>query len=324
MGVRYASYSGGWRRNTLICHHDRPRAYDAEDLWERYRDRPLDAEEERALDAYLASREDNAGEFLRYFSRVDRDLAAFEQRHGIERRRWRRRAALFTNVAWDATRPDGCGPFADMYAWLVETVRHVAGHPDLLLLVKVHPGETRHIEPTPERWRVAEMLRAAVPRPPANVVVVGPDDDVSNHALYRSLDFGLVNTSSVGLEMALAGLPVLTTGAGAHYEGKGIVLTPADRGAYFATLDRLAAGREAFRPDREAARRYAHTLYFRKSIPFEPLDVDGWAAVGLALDALDELRPGVFPGLDALCRGILDDEPFELAPAGERFARGRG
>jgi hypothetical protein len=190
-----------------------------------------------------------------------------------------------------------------------------------LLFVKVHPGETRHMEPTPERWRAAEVLRAAVPQLPANVVVVGPDDDVSNHALYRSLDFGLVNTSSVGLEMALAGLPVLTTGAGAHYEGKRIVLTPADRGAYFATLDRLAAGREDFRPDREAARRYAHTLYFRKSIPFEPLDVDGWAPVGLALDALDELRPGTFPGLDALCRGVLDDEPFEVA-AGERLVGG--
>ena len=64
--------------------------------------------------------------------------------------------------------------------------------------------------------------------------------------------------------------------------------------------------------NRNLARRYAYTIYFRKSLPFEAIDVDGWTPKAIALEDLGELAPGFFPGVDALCEGILNGAPLAL------------
>ena len=317
MNVPYASYSGGWRRGTLLCRSDEPRAFDCDDIWPRWADRPLNAARRRRIEEYLGSREDNRADFYQYFDRLDRDAAAFAARLDVSFDGWRRRVGVFTNVAYDAARPRAAGAFPNMFEWLTGAVARAARDPRTLVIVKTHPAERRFIERTPGRWSAAAALRRALDPLPPNVRIVDPDDNVSTRTLYGLIDLGLVYTSSVGLEMAAAGLPVLTPGTGVHYEKPGIVLTAADPASYFAALDALLEDPASFRPDHELLLRYAYTLYFRKSIPFEPLDVAGWEAAGLAIDDLAELAPGRFPGLDALCEGILNDAPFEAPDADE-------
>lgn len=301
-------YAGGYRRNTLMLGESGGmRLFNRDDLWERALDTPLSGDEEGELDRYLATREDNASDFHRYFDRVDRDVAALDQRLGIAGRTWRRRLGVFANVAWDAAEPGSGGVFGSMRDWLVETVADAARDPGCLLLVKPHPAETNFIEPTPERWRTATILVNALQALPDNVRVLAPDDNISTFALYQNIDAGLVNTSTVGFEMILAGVPVVTSGAGAHYERDGLVLRPSSREEYFALLGRIRAGTETFRPDRELARRYAFNFFLGAPLPFEPLDVETWSPVGLAIDSLADLAPGRFPGVDALCRRILAD-----------------
>jgi hypothetical protein len=315
LGVEPLVYCGGYRRNTLMCAPQARGLFRPDGLWERVRSQPLTPEEERELEEYLASREDNRSDFHRYFDRVDRDLAALEERLGIAGRTWRRRLCLFANVAWDAAEPSSGGVFGSMQRWLVDTAADAARYPDCLLLVKAHPAESNFIEPTPERWRTARVLADHLGGLPDNIRVIPPEDNISTFALYRSLDAGIVNTSTVGFELALHGVPVLTSGAGAPYERDGLVLRPASRADYFATLQRLRDGTEPFRPDRDLVRRYAHAFFLRAPIPFEPLDVETWSPVGLAIETLHDLAPGRFPGLDALCDRILLGTEAEGAPA---------
>lgn len=314
--IPFVSYGGGWRRGTLVCQRDAPRTMHAADLWPHWREIPLDATENAELDSYLATREDNRADFFRYFAVTSGDKAAFLARYDVDPGRYRQIVGLFTNVAFDAATLQRHRPFHDMYDWVEEVVDYASRHPEMLLLIKAHPAESRFIEPTPERWRIAPWLRRRCGLLPSNVRIIAPDDDVSTFLLYRMIDLGLVHSSSVGLEMALLGKPVLTTGSGVHYEQPGIVLVPTDRQDYAAKLAAQLSGRSTFQPDRELTRRYAYTLYFRKSIPFEPLDVDGWEPVGCAIDSLAELAPGNFPGLDLLCDAILSDRPVGLVPAG--------
>jgi hypothetical protein len=304
-------YGGGWRADTLITQRGSFRRLHCDDIWPRWRDLPLSDDEQQELDEYLATREDNRADFTRYFERVDRDRWAFLARHGLAGRTFRRTLAAFTNVAFDAAELEPRGAFVDMFEWLEHLVDWAARHPELLLLIKAHPAESRFIEPTPEEWRIGTWLeRRCAPFPP-NVRLIPPDDPISTYTLYSMIDAGLVNTSTVGLEMALEGKVVFTTGAGVHYEKPGIVHAPTTRSAYFAALDRFLTGApdpqqpSGPTPDQEVARRYAYTMYFRKSIPFEPIRVATWAPVASCIEALTDLSPGTFPGLDTLCAEIL-------------------
>lgn len=315
LGVPHAAYTAGWRRDTLIVGEDGAPPHRCDDLWERVRDLPLTGEQESRLSAYLATRETNAEEFYRYFDRVERDIAGLEERLGIAGSTWRRRLCLFPNVAFDAADMDARGAFADMHDWLAQTIAHVAGRPDVLLLVKVHPAERRFLETTPQEWTVPAVLARRVGTLPANVSLIDADDAISNFALYSWIDGGLVNTSTVGMELALQGVPALATGAGAHYERAGVVTGARSRAEYLSLLDRMLDDPAALRPDPETARRYAYAFFFRQAPAFEPIEVAGWDPVGLRIDELADLAPGRFAGVDALCRTILEGTPLEAPDA---------
>lgn len=312
-GVPFDVGCGGWRRNTLLFQHDSTTATHCNDLWPEVETTALSAAEEARVDEYLATREDTREDYFQYVNAIQRDRQQFAQRYGVDRQRYRRVVGLFTNVAFDGARLPTDGPFPDMFDWVDQVVRRAPRHPDTLFLLKAHPAEVHFVESTPEHWRVLRVLQDRIASLPPNVRLVPPDDPVSPFAVYDLIDAGLVNTSSVGLELALRGLPVLTTGAGAHYEKPGIVLVPGSREEYFAHFDRLACGQHPFAPDAARTKRYAFALWFRKSIPFEPLEVRGWRAVGVGIDTLADLRPGRFTGLDTICRGVLDGGPFALA-----------
>ncbi len=312
MNVPYATYMGGWRRNTLVCQHNAPRTWNCNDIWPGWRDVPLTAAQERTIDEYFRSREDNSADYFQYIRGLERDRAGFMQRHGIDRTRWRRVAGVFTNVAYDSAEYRHDGVFPDMFEWMCAVVRYAANHPDVLFLVKAHPAEVTFHEWTPGAWRTAEYLASHVGALPANVRIVPPEDKVSPYVVYGLLDFGLVHTSSVGIEMAMQNLPVLTTRMGMHYDQPGLVTIPESRANYFELLARLIDDPAPYRPDLDAVRRYAYTMYYRKSLPFEPLELTGWEPVACCVDDLRDLAPGRFPGLDVLCDAILEGRPFAM------------
>lgn len=314
-GIDYVRYSSAYRRNTLVFGTGTDHTLRLGDLWERWRDRDVPPEDAAELDAYLTSRESASSDIHRFFDEVDRDVAALDRRIGVPQRAWRSRACLFSNLAWDAAQPESGGVFGDMFTWIRSVVEWYAARPDDLLYVKAHPAESTYVEETPDHWRLAHVLAEAFPSLPPNVRVIPPDDNVSNFALYGAIDLGLVNTSTVGFEMVLRGLPVLVTGARADYEEEELVLIPRDRNDHLAILGRLCDGTERFRPDPALARRFAYAFFFRKAVPFEPLDVETWSPVGLRIDSLADLAPGRHPGLDVIVDGILQGAPFEAPPS---------
>ena len=70
-----------------------------------------------------------------------------------------------------------------------------------------------------------EILRAASPELPDHVRAVPPESDISTYDLIELADVGLVYTTTVGLEMAMRGIPVIVAGQ-THYRGKGFTTDP--------------------------------------------------------------------------------------------------
>lgn len=309
MRIPHDRYNGGWRRNTLLVNRAETPPAACNDIWPEHEHTPLTPSQERCLDRYLASRESNAEDFYQFFEAVDPDLEGWYRERGISPGRYRQRVTLFTNIVWDAAAMGRPGAFATLGDWLVATVKQFLDRPDVLLLIKVHPGETRWLTRTPGRWQVPSILREELGELPESIRLIEADDPVSNFALYRDIDYGLVFSSSVGLEAALAGVPVLC-GSDVHYARPKIVAIPDGERAYRERLLRWIEQGPDFTPDRAVARRYAYTLFFRKLIPFEPIDVEGWGIRRVRCRSLEDLVPGPFPGLDALCRGIQGRAPL--------------
>ncbi len=226
---------------------------------------------------------------------------------------------LLTNVAWDAQLHYPANAFPDMLDWIVRTVRWFGGRPDLQLLIRVHPAELSG--DIPSRQRVVEELRRSFPTLPANVFVVPPDSPMSTYAAAEACDAVIIFGTKTGVELTSLGIPVIVAGE-AWIRNKGLTTDAASADDYFRILGRLPFS--ARMPGRmvERARKYAYHFFFRRMIPidqFEP--TGGQPQFRLAIRTVDDLRPGVSPGLDLICDGILRGTPF-VYPA-ERLGAGR-
>ena len=86
----------------------------------------------------------------------------------------------------------------------------------------------------------------------------------------NTADFGLVFTTTVGMEMAMVGLPVIVTGQ-THYRNKGFSLDVDSWESYYHTLDRVLGSPLDFRLSREqvdTAWTYAYRFFFEYPQPF--------------------------------------------------------
>jgi hypothetical protein len=145
-------------------------------------------------------------------------------------------ALLCTNIAHDSAVLGMTRAFTSMAEWLVETVGWFAGRPDWQLVVRCHPAEAAF----PSNEPVPELIARRYPDLPDNIRIIRPADRVNTYGLMRLSRFGLVFSTTAGLEMAVRGLPVVVSGR-VHYDGKGFTFDPANPPEYFARLEQLTA-----------------------------------------------------------------------------------
>ena len=158
---------------------------------------------------------------------------------------------------------------------------------------------------------MAAVIAEAFPALPRNVRIVAADDPTSSYTLLDGADVGLVYTSTVGLELALAGIPVVVGGR-PHYAGKGFTLDAGDAASHRRVVDAVLAEPAAYRPDAETARRYAHLFFFSANVARPPAVEPLSGLARLAPDFASAVQPGGHAGLDAICAGILDGVPFRV------------
>jgi hypothetical protein len=103
---------------------------------------------------------------------------------------------------------DGTSPFSDQRAWMLGLMQWVGTRPDLQLIIRMHPriaAGTRDSSVSAEYHQLKEDFRA----PPANVAIVWPEDKVSSYNLAEIADAAVVAWSTMGLELARFGVPVV-------------------------------------------------------------------------------------------------------------------
>lgn len=131
---------------------------------------------------------------------------------------------------------------------------------------------------------MASVIRDALPSMPAHIHIVGPRETTNTYDLMDLADLGLVYTTTVGMEIAMRGVPVIVAGK-THYRGRGFTLDPSSWKEYFQMLDealRDPASRRLGNEKTELAWRYAYRFVFEypHSFPWRLMhfwkDMDEW------------------------------------------------
>lgn len=155
---------------------------------------------------------------------------------------------------------------ASMTEWITKTVQYFAKRTDVQMVIRVHPGEKL----VPQAKSMGTVVREALPELPSHIHVIGALDKINTYDLIEIADVGLAYTTTVGLETAMNGRPVISCGQ-THYRGRGITIDPNTWDEYYATLEKVLGDIPAHQMNEkqiEFAWNYAYRFFFEYPRPF--------------------------------------------------------
>jgi hypothetical protein len=155
---------------------------------------------------------------------------------------------------------------ASMTEWITKTVQYFANQTDVQMVIRVHPGEKL----VPQAKSMGTVVREALPELPSHIHVIGALDKINTYDLIEIADVGLAYTTTVGLETAMNGRPVISCGQ-THYRSRGFTLDPNSWDDYYATLEKVLADIPAYQLNEkqtEFAWNYAYRFFFEYPRPF--------------------------------------------------------
>ena len=153
-----------------------------------------------------------------------------------------------------------------MSEWITKTVQYFAKRSDVQLVVRIHPGE----KIVPQAKSMGTVVREALPALPSHIHVIGALDNVNTYDLIEIADLGLAYTTTVGVETAMNGIPIISCGD-THYRGRGFTMDPNSWEEYFVTLEKVLADLTAHRLTEEQTAKawnYAYRFFFEYPRPF--------------------------------------------------------
>lgn len=266
LGIHTVTFEFADQRERIwLAQDDEIMSHDTTALWQAFGGQPLPPLAQKALDELYAARRN--AKTWQGFARQWQQTAAqggeqVRKELGLDSRPV---ALLATNVLGDSLTLGRQKISATMADWIVETIRYFVEHPEAQLLIRIHPGELKT-----HGTAMMDVIRASFESLPEHIHIVAPGDKTNTYDLMEVADLGLVYTTTVGMEMAMSGLPVLTAGK-THYACKGFTIDADSWQDYLARLGAVLANPRAFRlteEQRQQAWLYAYCFFFEFSLPF--------------------------------------------------------
>ncbi len=265
LGARAVTYEFNDQREQIwLAQDDIVMRQNTDALWSGCQARPL-SRSQRAKIASLEGARRSAGVYGKGTRRWQ-DMASqggdrVRRALGLDKRPV---VLLPTNVLGDSLTLGRHLFAATMAEWVEATIRYFMARPEVQLVVRVHPGE-RLIKGT----SMLDVVRRILTPDVHNIRVIGPSEPVNTYDVIDIAELGLVYTTTVGMEMAMKGVPVIAAGK-THYRGRGFTLDPASWTDYFRILDTVISNpysHHLTRKQVETAWNYAYRFFFE--YPFE-------------------------------------------------------
>jgi hypothetical protein len=266
LDIPVVTYEFGEQRGRIwLARNAEVMRQETDSLWAKRRDQPLTGEQIAQVENLYSARR-NGGLWQNFSRRWQGTPGAGGGQVRLDLGLDGRPVILMaTNVIGDSLTL-GRQVFSDsMTEWLERTLHFFAGRNDVQFIVRIHPGEQITKGPS-----VAELVKRVLPVLPEYIHLVPAAAKINTYDIVEIADLGLVYTTTVGMEMAMSGVPALVVGR-THYRGKGFTLDPDTWDSYFSLLDRVISEPEGFRMSKEQvdlAWNYAYRFFFEYPQPF--------------------------------------------------------
>lgn len=249
----------------------------------------LDEAENSQLDSFMVRRLTGNDDLMRESKYFNGSATS-----GLEKYTSKRNVVLFTNVPWDIGLDEFTGLFSGVLEWVQETIEFFSGHPSVNIWIKPHPEEVRGANPS-ER-SVTEFIKLKYKNLPENVFLIDANLGVDSYSLFPFIDVGVVLTGTLGLEMALNDIKVVSAGISPCH-GLGLLTEPASVPEYFDAIEFGDYGVA----NQEKLRQFCF-FYFIHECRKWPLTQRVWgdSRADLTFSDITELEPGKSSDLDAI------------------------
>jgi hypothetical protein len=180
------------------------------------------------------------------------------------------------NSSWDSAALGLHAIFDDNTQWIVETVRILLDHTDAPVIVRQHPAERLDFARTSDDY--GALLQRHFGTHP-RLRFIAATEPVNSYALLDQVAAVVVYTSTIGIEAAAYGRPVVTP-SNSYYSGLGFVWRAGSVEEYKDVLRRGAAGKLDVT---DAMRRDASVCYYLTQCcnwvftQFNPADFVKWS-----------------------------------------------
>lgn len=256
-GINFVCYDRAKTKAHCNFNFNKPSpVWDISKAWERWGDYSLSDEELLKVDNYLKERELQKGDVYAYnFSEKISDLDLLRQKLKIAPNA--KVITIFTNLIWDAANVSRDIAFSSPLECIKETISRYASKEGVHVLIRTHPAEK--VLGTSEQY--GKLVRNLFSQLPKNVTIVEPEDDINSFSIMDVTTVGVVHTSTVGLELAIEGKPVILI-SDTHYRGKGFTYDATSQEHYFGILDAMLENLPDVRRQVELAKKYFYIMMF--------------------------------------------------------------
>ncbi|MCC6695172.1 MAG: hypothetical protein IT365_06035 [Candidatus Hydrogenedentes bacterium] len=302
----YSHWSGTRPNAWCYAQNDASMNLDFRAPWPAFSAQPLTVAQRATVDAWLDGRRQGKGLLLDTAS-----IGAHQSEAADLRRIEGKPSALLTaNVIWDLAALNKQVVFSGMIDWIAETVRWFGEHPEFALIVKPHPAEANPLIPeTVERVGLA-LKERGVPIP-ENVVLLTPLSRCSVYELLPMARAVLVHTSTVGVEAAARGVPVIAS-ARSPFRGFGFTADPESPDAYFNAVEAALIGQFHLECTvmRDLACKYILFNMFHYYMQVDLMDYTFGEIPTLRATSLNDILPGQRPCFDYAVDSIMAGLPI--------------
>jgi len=305
LSIPVVTYENGFMKNSFVFARNSVACYyDLSEHWPTVINKTLSREENEWLDLYLADRQVGNRAVIQYWPKREERIAEIKKKLCLASEK--KVVVAFTNIIWDSAVQGRDICFAGLFDWLRQTIAFFTEHFEYQLIVRIHPAEIR-LKGRETKEGAVQFIHAVFPELPSNIHIVPPESDISSYRLIELSHLILTYSSTIGLEAALMGKPVMVTGQ-THYRAKGFTIDTDTEAEYFDRLIEILKMTESeLNVDVEITRRYSFLFFRRYMIEFSSIiNQEKSSKIHLMIENLNDLKSKRHSELSAVVDFILE------------------